>query len=85
MRSAYHRLKWYYGYIVKQCCEHTGYSALEMDTIFRSYFLPPDVPTLHLLSDDQMRDYNLHCEAYAAERIGVVVTGPDDARHYKAA
>ena len=56
-----------------------------MDTIFRSYFLPPDVPTLHLLSDDQMRDYNLHCEAYAAERIGVVVTGPDDARHYKAA
>lgn len=81
----YHRLKWYFGYIVKQCCAFTGYAAPEMDALFRSYFMPKDVPTLHLMSDDQMREFNIHCEAYAAQTIGVVVTGPDDARHYQAA
>jgi hypothetical protein len=79
-----HRLKWYYGYIVKQCCAKTGYTVLEMDTIFRAECLPPDVETISHMSDEQMADYNTLCEKFAAEAIGVVVEGPNDARRWAA-
>jgi hypothetical protein len=80
----YHQLKWYYGYIVKQCVGHTGYTVIEMDTIFRALFLPPDVKTLSEASYEQLHDYNLQCEQYSAETIGVVIEGPDSARSYAA-
>ena len=76
----YHQLKWYFGYIVKQCSEHTGYPVPELDVMFRALFLPPDVETLSLMPYEHMRDFLLQCEHYAAETIGVVVTGPADAR-----
>jgi hypothetical protein len=79
----YHRLKWYWGYVVKQCVEYTGHTVPEIDQMFRALFLPFDVPTISLLSDEQLREFNLQCEAYAAETIGVSITGPDDARHWR--
>lgn len=81
----HHQLKWYFGYIVKQCCARTGYNAKEMDVIFRVEYLPPDVETLSDLSYEQMADYNVQCEKYAAEVIGVIVVGPREARDYIAA
>jgi hypothetical protein len=80
----YHRLKWFYGFIVKQCVENTGYTVPELDAMFRALFMPADVPTLSLMSDEQMRDFNIQSEAYAAEVIGVVIVGPDEARRYAA-
>lgn len=80
----YHRLKWYFGFIVKQCVEKTGYTVPEMDTMFRALFMPADVSTLSLMSDEQFADFNTQCEAYAADVIGVVIVGPDDARRYAA-
>lgn len=80
----HHQLKWYYGYVVKQCVAKTGYTAVEMDNIFRAEFMPRDVDTLSLMSFEQMADYNVHCEQYAAEVIGVVVKGPREAREWSA-
>jgi hypothetical protein len=80
----HHQLKWYYGYIVKQCCAKTGYTVVEMDHIFRAEHMPRDVDTLSLMSYEQMADYNVNCERYAAEVIGVVVKGPHDAREWAA-
>ena len=79
----HHQLKWYYGYIVNQCIEHTGETTKERDDHFRTMFLPFDVVTLSEISFEAMQVYNLSCEQYAAEVIGVVVSGPDDARHYR--
>jgi len=79
----YHRLKWLYGYVIKQCVEHTGHTANEIELEFRTRFLPPGVTTISLMNDEQLRDFNLQCEAFAAETIGVVITGPDDARYYR--
>lgn len=79
----HHQLKWYFGYIVKQCCEKTGYTPVEMDTIFRALFLDPEVTTVSENTYEQQREFNLHCEQYAAEAIGVTVVGPDDARHFQ--
>jgi hypothetical protein len=81
----HHQFKWYFGYIVKQCCARTGYNAKEMDIIFRVEFLPPDVDTLSDLSYEQMADYNVQCEKHAAGVIGVIVVGPREARDYIAA
>jgi hypothetical protein len=78
----YHRLKWLYGYVIKQCVEHTGHTAAEIELEFRARFLPPDVPTISLMTDEQMRDFNIQCEHFAAETIGIEIIGPDDARHY---
>lgn len=58
----HHQLKWYFGDIVKQCCAKTGYTAIEMDTIFRVECMPPDVETLSLMTYEQMADYNVACE-----------------------
>lgn len=80
----HHQLKWYYGYIVKQCVEKTGYPVPEMDAMFRALFMPGDVATLSLMSFEQMEDFNRQCEHYAAETIGVVIEGPDGARRWVA-
>lgn len=72
------QLKWYYGYCVKQCVEKTGYSVPEMDAIFRAECMPTDVETLSLMSYEQMRDFLILVEKYAAEVIGVVIVGPRD-------
>lgn len=80
----HHQMKWYFGYIVKQCVEKTGYSVPEMDAIFRSLFLPGDVDSLSLMSFEQMEDFNRQAEHYAAETIGVVIEGPDGARRWAA-
>jgi len=80
----HHQLKWYFGYVVKQCVEKTGYAVPEMDQIFRALFMPGDVETLSLMSYEQMEDFNRQCEHYAAEVIGVVVEGPDNARRWAA-
>jgi hypothetical protein len=80
----HHQLKWYYGFVVKQCVEKTGYPVPEMDAIFRAQFMPGDVETLSLMSYEQMEDFNRQCEQYAAEVIGVVVEGPDGARRWVA-
>lgn len=79
----HHQLKWFYGYIVKQCVEKTGYTVVEMDTMFRSLFMPHDVPTLSLMSYEQMQEFNRACEQYAAETIGIVIAGPHDARNWE--
>lgn len=81
----HHQLKWYYGYIVKQCCQATGYTVVEMDYLFRAEHMPRDVETLSLISYEQMADYNVNCEKTAAEEIGVIVVGPREARDYIAA
>lgn len=78
----HHQLKWFYGYIVKQCVEKTGYTVPEMDAMFRALFLPGDVDTLSLMSYEQMEDFNRQCEHYAAETIGVAIVGPSDARNW---
>lgn len=78
----HHQLKWLFGYVYKQVSERTGYAIPEVDAMFRGLFLPGDVDTLSLLSYEQMADYTSQCEAYAAETIGVVVRGPDEARRY---
>jgi hypothetical protein len=80
----HHQLKWFYGYIVKQCVEKTGYAVPELDAMFRSLFIPGDVETLSLMSYEQMEDFNRQCEHYAAETIGVVIEGPDSARRWTA-
>lgn len=80
----HHQLKWFYGYIVKQCCAKTGYTVIEMDTMFRAEFLDPTVVTLSENTYDQMAEFNLNCERYAAEVIGVVVKGPNEARRWAA-
>lgn len=80
----YHRLKWYYGYIVKQCVEHTGYTVPETDAMFRALFLPHDVETISLMSDEQMAEFNRQCEIYAAETVGVAIHGPEEARTWAA-
>lgn len=72
----HHQLKWYYGYVIKQCVERTGYTVPELDAMFRALFMPGDVETLSLMSYEQMRDFNLQSEQYAAEVIGVVIVGP---------
>ncbi len=74
----HYQLKWFYGYIVNQCVEWTGYTVKEMDQEFRARFMPPDVATLSQMSEEQMRDFNLQAEQYAAEVIGVVIQGPRD-------
>jgi hypothetical protein len=51
-----------------------------MDAILRAACLPPDVATLSDTSYDAMREFILACEAYAAQTIGVSITGPDDVR-----
>lgn len=79
----HHQLKWYYGYIIEQTIEYTGETTADRDLHFRSLFLPFDVATLSDISYEQMQTYNVRCEQYAAEVIGVVVSGPDDARHYR--
>ncbi len=79
----HHQLKWFYGFIVKQASEATGYTVKETDDMFRALYMPPDVKTLSDMSYRQMADFNTQCEAYAAETIGVVIVGPDDARHYQ--
>lgn len=73
------QLKFYYGYIIKQCCEN-GDTVKDMDTYFRALFLPPDVATISQMSYEQMRDYLIQCEEHAARVMGVVVTGPDEIR-----
>lgn len=78
----HHQLKWYWGYIVRQCIKHTYETATERDDDFRARFMPPDVPTLSLMSYEQMDVFNMHCEVFAAEVIGVSIIGPDDARHW---
>ena len=80
----YHRLKWYYGYIVKQTVEKTGYTVPETDAMYRALFIPQDVETLSLMSDEQMAEFNQQCEIYAADTIGVEIVGPHDARHWAA-
>lgn len=80
----HHQLKWFYGYIVKQCCAKTGYTVIEMDTIFRAEFLEPTVVTLSENSYEQQAEFNLNAERYAAEVIGVVVKGPREAREWTA-
>lgn len=80
----HHQLKWFYGYIVKQCCAKTGYTVIEMDTIFRAEFLEPTVVTLSENTYEQMAEFNLNCERYAAEVIGVAIKGPDSARRWVA-
>jgi len=80
----YHSLKWLFGYVYKQVSEETGYSVPELDQMMRALHLPADVPTLSLASDEQLRAYILCCEVYAAEVIGITITGPNDARHYRA-
>lgn len=78
-----HRDKWYWGYIVAQCIKHTGETAKDRHDDFQARFLPPNVATYHELNDEQAADYNLHCEVYAAETIGVVIVGPHDARNWE--
>lgn len=73
------QLKWYYGYVVRQCCEN-GDTVKDMDVYFRTLFMPPDVVTLHDMSYEQMRDYLIQCEEHAARVMGVVITGPDEIR-----
>jgi len=80
----YHQLKWAYGYVFKQVSEHTGYPIPEVDAMFRGLFMPQDVETLSLMSEEQMREFNRQCEIYAAETIGVAITGPHEARHWAA-
>lgn len=81
----HHQLKWYWGFIVKQCYEaETGHTVNDFDEMFRAMFMPGDVATLSLMSYEQMRDFNIQCEEYAARVIGVVVTGPHDAREWVA-
>lgn len=79
-----HRDKWYWGYIVDQCIEHTGETARERHDDFQARFLPPECASYHEMNDEQAADYNLHCEVYAAETIGVVIEGPHEARNWTA-
>src|SRR5262245_43558706 len=81
----HHQLKYLFGYLYKQVSAHTGYPFPAVDAMLRGLFLPHDVPTLSLMSYDQMREFILQCEAYAASTIGISIAGPDDARHWKAA
>lgn len=74
------QLRWYFGYIVKQSAESTGYTLREMDAIFRVECLPPGTVTISTLTYDEMRDFILACEVYAAQTIGVVISGPDEIR-----
>ena len=76
----YYQLKWYWGYLVKQAAEYTGYPLREMDAIFRIECLPPGVLTISTMTYDEMRDFILACEVYAAQTIGVVISGPEDIR-----
>lgn len=78
----HHQLKWFHGYIVKQCIDFTGETAKERADDFKARFLPPDVPGLTEMSYEQMRDFNTHCEVFAGEVIGVSIVGPDDARRW---
>ncbi len=80
----HHQLKFLFGYCYKQVSEYTGFTMPEVDLMFRGLFLPPGVDTLSLLSYEQMQEFNRACEQYAAEVIGVVVMGPDDARNWTA-
>jgi hypothetical protein len=80
----HHQLRWYYGYIVKQLCEN-GESEKEWDERLRGECLPPDVETLSAMTYEQMDAFNLRCEQYAAEVVGVVIQGPDEARQFVAA
>lgn len=72
----HHQLKFYFGYVVKPCVEHTGYTMTEMDAIFRGLFMPADVETLSDMSYDQMALFNIACEEYAARVIGVQIERP---------
>lgn len=74
-----HQEKWYFGYIVEQCIAYTGETAKERDEDFRARFLPPDCKTYSDMNYEQAADYAIQCEIFAAETIGVVVKGPDDA------
>lgn len=76
----YWQLKWYYGFIVKQCVEKTGYTKREMDAILRANGLDPEVTSLVTASYSALRDLILASEIYAASEIGVVVEGPADVR-----
>jgi len=76
----YWQLKWYFGWIVRPCCEATGYSLREMDAIFRTECLSPGVVTLSDTTYEEMRDFLQACEVYAAQTIGVVITGPEELR-----
>lgn len=79
----HHQLKWFFGYIVEQCIAYTGETAGDREIDFRSRFLPYDVSTLSEMNFDQMAEFNRQCEQYAADVIGVTISGPDDARHYR--
>lgn len=79
----HHQLKWYYGYLVKQISEHTGYPTPEVDAMLRALHMPPDVETLSLMSYEQMGDFNRLCEIYANEVVGIQIYGPEDARRWK--
>lgn len=96
----YHQLQWYWGYIVKQLCEtgdserwwnehlivQCGSPTRELwDDHLRSECMPPNVATLSAMTYEQMDAYNLRCEQYAAEVVGIVIQGPDEARQFAAA
>lgn len=79
----HHQLKWYWGFILPQLAEN-GEPETVWDDRLRELFLPPGVETLSLTSFEQMADYNLRCEQYAAEVVGVVIQGPEEARRFAA-
>lgn len=76
----HYQLKWYWGYIVPQSSEQTGYSIREMDDLLRVNCLPPGTVTISALTYDEMREFILACEVYAAQTMKVVISGPDEIR-----
>lgn len=81
----HHQLEWYWGYILPQVAAN-GETENRWDRRFRRMFLPPGVNgRLSRTTYEQMADYIVHCEEYAARVAGVVIQGPDEARRFVAA